>query len=353
MKNKPGNSADIENNLYNLIWKPVEELLKGAETIYYSPVGMLNLISFDAIPCPDNKYLSDRYKMVAVTSTREVIRKNDEIFHSSGNLKAVFYGGINYDSDTSVMKAATSRYLSTESASKSRYMNNDPARGSSFAYLDGTLTEVKEIENILTRNKINTLSFTGDNATEESFKSFNNLNSPALLHIATHGFFFPEPVKMDKESEPKTKKSGSTIRSSDNPLLRAGLIFAGGNHAWKNQPLPQNVEDGILLASEVSEMYLPNTQLVVLSACETGLGEIRGTEGVFGMQRVFKMAGVNYMIISLWQVPDYQTSELMDKFYENWISGEKIHDSFRSAQNFMKEKYHNSPSAWAAFTLVE
>ncbi|MCX6330771.1 MAG: tetratricopeptide repeat protein [Bacteroidia bacterium] len=346
-------SSNIKDNLYDLIWKPLESSLKNTETVYYSPVGMLNLISFDAIPCPDNKYLSDKYKMVAVTSTREVIRKNNEIFHSSGNLKVVFYGGINYDSDTSTMKAATSRYLSPDSAGKNRYMNNDPARGSSFAYLDGTLAEVKEIENILTRNKINTVSFTGDNATEESFKSFNNLNSPALLHIATHGFFFPEPVKMDKESEPKAIKSGSTIRSSDNPLLRAGLIFAGGNHAWKNQPLPQNVEDGILLASEVSEMYLPNTQLVVLSACETGLGEIRGTEGVFGMQRVFKMAGVNYMIISLWQVPDYQTSELMDKFYENWISGKKIHDSFRNAQNFMKEKYHNSPSAWAAFTLVE
>jgi CHAT domain-containing protein len=149
------------------------------------------------------------------------------------------------------------------------------------------------------------------------------------------------------------KTSLDPFKNAENPLLRSGLIFAGGNHAWNNQPLPAGVEDGILLASEVSEMYLPNTQLVVLSACETGLGDIKGAEGVFGLQRAFKMAGVKYLIISLWQVPDYQTSELMSKFYENWLAGLPIHNSFRNAQAFLKQKYPGDPFNWAAFVMVE
>lgn len=149
------------------------------------------------------------------------------------------------------------------------------------------------------------------------------------------------------------KSSFDPLKNSENPLLRSGLIFAGANHAWENQALPSTIDDGILLASEVAEMYLPNTKLIVLSACETGLGDIKGSEGVFGLQRAFKMAGVKYLINSLWQVPDYQTSELMIKFYENWLSGLPINDSFRNAQSFLKQKYPNDPFNWAAFVLVE
>ena len=334
-----------ENNLYTMIWKPIERFMDGVETIYYSPAGMLNIVSFDAIPCSGNMYLSDKYKMIAVTSTRQVIQKYNEIFSSAVDPRTVFYGGINYDSDTSTMKSQNLRFAGRGNARVNRYMTADSLRGGSFIYLDGTLREVQKIGTLLEKYKINKVTLTGDEATEESFKSLDNLNSPSCIHIATHGFFFPSPSARSRQS--------NTYRSSDNPLFRSGLIFAGGNHAWKSQPLPRNVEDGILLASEVSEMYLPNTKLVVLSACETGLGEIKGTEGVFGLQRAFKMTGVNYLIISLWQVPDYQTSELMDKFYESWISGKTIHDSFREAQGYMKTKYPDNPSAWAAFTLIE
>jgi CHAT domain-containing protein/tetratricopeptide (TPR) repeat protein len=338
-------SNDQENNLYSMVWKPLEGFLTGVETIYYSPCGMLNIVSFDAIPCSKNMYLSDKYKLISVTSTREVINKYNEIFNSAGNPKTIFYGGINYDSDTTTMKSQNLRFAGRGNTRGNRYLTADSLRGGTFMYLDGTLREVQKIGSLLEEYKINKVTLTGDEATEESFKSLNNLSSPSCIHIATHGFFFPSVSAGSRQS--------NVYRSSDNPLFRTGLIFAGGNHAWKNQPLPRNVEDGILLASEVSEMYLPNTQLVVLSACETGLGEIKGTEGVFGLQRAFKMAGVNYLIISLWQVPDYQTSELMDKFYESWLSGKAIHDSFRQAQSFMKTKYRDNPSAWAAFTLIE
>jgi CHAT domain-containing protein len=99
-------------------------------------------------------------------------------------------------------------------------------------------------------------------------------------------------------------------------------------------------------------MYIPNTELVVLSACETGLGEIKGSEGVFGLQRSFKMAGSDYILMSLWQIPDYQTLELMDHFYTEWLSGKAIQEALRVAQDFMKSKYPLQPFMWAAFVLV-
>jgi CHAT domain-containing protein len=251
------------------------------------------------------------------------------------------------------MKSVATRYVMSDSGSRGHFNPGDLNRGGGFTYLDGTLREVEKIQKLLNDNKVNPLTITGNDATEESFKSLNNLKSPVFIHIATHGFFFPEPLKTGT-NQPYLKKSAfDPFKNSENPLLRSGLIFAGANHAWKNQPLPANVEDGILLASEVAEMYLPNTMLVVLSACETGLGDIKGNEGVFGLQRAFRMAGVRYLINSLWQVPDYQTSELMTKFYEYWLSGLPIHDSFRNAQTFLKHKYSDNPFNWAAFVLLE
>jgi CHAT domain-containing protein len=344
--------TDHKKNLYDIIWKPMELYLEGVEKIYYSPAGLLNLISFNAILCSENSYLSDRYKLVAVTSTREVVKKSDEMFHSSGDLKVVFYGGINYDSDISKLKSQKKTSNTQGLPVGARLRANDSMRGAGFMFLDGTLSEVQKIEPLMNKMDIPTQIFSGDDATEESFKSLNNHNSPACLHIATHGFFFPQPAVLHQNHGTRQVSKENIYRTVENPLFRSGLIFAGGNHVWKNEEIPPDIEDGVILASEVAEMYLPNTRLVVLSACETGLGDIKGSEGVFGLQRSFKMAGAGFMIISLWQVPDYQTSELMNKFYESWITGQPIHDAFRNAQNFMKSKYPGMPSVWAAFVLV-
>jgi tetratricopeptide (TPR) repeat protein len=343
------NSSVYRKNLYEIIWEPIESSLEGIETIYYSPSGILNQIAFDAIPLKDGKYLSDRYKLVELLSTRDILNKPDEILATSVNKKAVFYGGINYDTDVSKLQASGRAYPQQQISGRT-LLSDESSRGSGFVYLEGTLTEVQNIETLLNKRNIPSIILSGDDATEESFKSLDNLNSPVCLHIATHGFFFPHT-----NSTPGSRSASGqdTYRYADNPLLRSGLVFAGGNNIWKNRVIPKDTEDGILLASEVSEMYLPNTRLVVLSACETGLGDILGSEGVYGLQRSFKMAGAKFMIISLWQVPDYQTSELMNKFYENWISEKGIHDSFREAQNYMKLKYPSMPSVWAAFVLVE
>jgi CHAT domain-containing protein len=127
--------------------------------------------------------------------------------------------------------------------------------------------------------------------------------------------------------------------------------MAGANNAWKGNPVT-GVEDGILTSYEVSNMYLPNTKLAVLSACETGLGDIQGSEGVYGLQRAFKMAGVQNLLMSLWRVDDKSASEFMQEFYKNLFAKQTITDAFYNAQTSMKNKYRNDPYKWAAWILV-
>ncbi len=137
-------------------------------------------------------------------------------------------------------------------------------------------------------------------------------------------------------------------------MLRAGLVLAGANHAWQGNPPLAGMDDGILTAYEISQMNLRNTELVVLSACETGLGDIQGNEGVYGLQRAFKIAGARYLIMSLWKVPDEQTGELMQSFYRKWLAEKQpIPQAFRAAQQEMRAKYPEAPHAWAGFVLVE
>ncbi len=133
--------------------------------------------------------------------------------------------------------------------------------------------------------------------------------------------------------------------------MRGGIIMAGANKVWGGVAPVAGKEDGIVTAYEISNLDLGNTELVVLSACETALGDIRGTEGVFGLQRAFKLAGVQNMILSLWQVPDKETAELMNVFYNNKLKGMATYEAFNQAQDIMRKKY--PPYYWAAFVLIE
>lgn len=134
-------------------------------------------------------------------------------------------------------------------------------------------------------------------------------------------------------------------------MFRSGLVLAGANYVWKGRPVIPGKEDGILTAYEIAHIDLGSTDLLVLSACETALGDLQRNEGVIGLQRASKMAGVKQLIVSLWRVPDKLTAELMTLFYHNWLSGQSTRDALRSAQLNMRKKY--PPYFWAAFVLVE
>ena len=168
------------------------------------------------------------------------------------------------------------------------------------------------------------------------------------MHIATHGFYFPE-IEKDYQDFNMINEDIKYIHS-ENPLVRSGLILAGANHTWNNETI-SGIEDGTLTASEVSKLALFNCRLVVLSACQTGLGAVKGSEGIFGLQRAFKMSGIDFMIYTLWSVDDHATQLFMTTFYENLFSGMEVREAFKTTQTYLRNKT-GEVKYWAPFVLV-
>ena len=337
------------DSLYSFIWSKIDRYLDGVETVYYSPSGLLHNISFAAIPYNDSLLLSDKYELVYMASTRNIVNKKLQKDISEFNV--AIYGGLNYDTDTIAMLAAANNYNIDNLLASRSITTSDSTRGGTWNYLQGTLDEAENIESMFDNNNINTNLFTANNGVEESFKSLSGRNSPEIIHLATHGFFFPDPEKEKPDDRMMSLQDKKVFKESDNPLIRSGLIMSGANLAWNGEAIPEGIDDGILTAYEVSGLDLYNTELVVLSACETGLGDIKGSEGVYGLQRSFKMAGVDYLVMSLWQVPDKETSKFMQLFYQNMLAKQSVGEAFRNAQKVMKKKY--DPYYWAAFVLIE
>ncbi len=340
------NIAGTEN-LYDLIWKPLEKELAGIHTIYFAPAGLLHKISFAALPVNATEVLSDQYKLFEMNSTASVTGGGAIMGVTKGD-NISLYGGIQYDADSASISHVAIDFARRGDASRSLPEELKRDAIPEFYYLAGSEKESQAIGEMAVKNNFSTTALDGIRATEESFKALSGKNSPAVLHIATHGFFFPDPRTIKKNN---LNRSAAVFRQSDDPLMRSGLAMAGANNAWKGKPVP-GVEDGILTAYEVSNMYLPNTKLVVLSACETGLGDIQGSEGVYGLQRAFKMAGVQNLVMSLWKVPDAETAEFMQLFYKNLFAKQTIADAFQNAQAIMKNKYRMEPFKWAAWILV-
>jgi len=331
--------------LFDLIWKPITGKLSGVHTIYFAPSGSLHKVAFSGLVSESGELVSDKYRLVQLNSTASVADRRD--YTVSGSDRMVFFGGIQYDADSSSMASVAKKDDPHDWASRS--LPDDLSRDAfpEFRYLEGTEKEITTIELLGSKKKFRVTNFRGLEATEEAYKSLNGTNAPAVLHIATHGFFFPDPKKNKKDN----LLGGTVFRQSDDPLFRSGLALAGANNAWKGKPV-NGVEDGILTAFEVSNIYLPDTKLAVLSACETGLGDINGSEGVYGLQRAFKIAGVDHLVMSLWKVPDSETSEFMLEFYKNLFSKETIEMAFHNAQMVMKNKYRKKPYKWAAWVLI-
>lgn len=339
-----------ENKISSIIWGKVDSSLSNKSKIYYSPSGLLNRVSFASLPYNDSLLLSDKYELVQLISTKTILEKKTPFDFK--NCKVTLFGGLNYNTDTTKLQQIASGYSKTEPDMFAlRNMSiNDSLRGGTWNYLQGTMTEAENINNMFKANNISTTLYSGSEGVEEAFKALSGNNSPEIIHIATHGFFFPDPEK--KKREPMQLLGVEPVfQTADNPLLRSGLIMAGGNNAWQGKEIPEGVDDGILTAYEISNMNLFNTKLVVLSACETGLGDIKGSEGVYGLQRAFKMAGVENIIMSLWQVPDKETAEFMELFYSKLLESNNIGTSFRETQKIMRNKYE--PYYWAAFVLLE
>lgn len=212
--------------------------------------------------------------------------------------------------------------------------------------LPGTETERVAIINIFREYNVSLQEWSASEATEENIKSIDN---PDILHIATHGFFLND-IGPSKSESSFLGLRDETLKL--NPLLRSGLLMAGcQQQTWKAADDDRQQEDGILTAFEAATLRLDQTELVVLSACETGLGEIKNGEGVYGLQRAFAMAGARQIIMSLWKVDDQATQKFMIAFYKEWLKANDTASAFKLAQANLKNTYP-APYYWGAFILT-
>ncbi|MCW3075250.1 MAG: Tetratricopeptide 1 repeat-containing protein [Flaviaesturariibacter sp.] len=340
------NSTVTSNALaYELIWAPLENALDGIKKIFYAPAGLLHKISFAALSINKHTVLSDKYQLLQL-STSAVLLNKEKLQVLPGDT-IVLYGGVLYGADMALPVKRQADFI----ADSTHLRIQQFLRGDSWNYLEGTKTEVEGITVSGKKKGFSVKLYSGYAATEQSFNSLDGNASPAVLHIATHGFFFPNP-QVDKGDGKlfQTNKQATVFTSSNDPLLRSGLLLAGANAGWEGKGA--GGDDGILTAYEVSNLYLPNTKLVVLSACETGLGEVKGSEGVFGLQRAFKMAGVRYLLMSLWKVPDAESAEFMQELYKHLFEGVSIEEAFATTQTKLKNQYREDVNKWAAWVLI-
>ncbi|MBK9109547.1 MAG: CHAT domain-containing protein [Saprospiraceae bacterium] len=341
---------NINNALLKLIWKPMSQYMEGIKKIYYSASGIMHRVNLSAIPLTGNQTLGEKIQIVSLSSSKQLFQSQSYL---PQNNNAILFGGIHYSQDSTDLD--TFSLVSTRSHDGVDNQSNDNTLPNDYwKMLPWTIKEISAIGNLLESSSIHVKLITGKSATEDAFKKIENLkSSPRILHIATHGYFFPDPNKEVDNSQLAVSGEEPVFKISEHPMLRSGLILAGGNAGWKGQQTLEGREDGVLTAYEISQMNLSNTELVVLSACETGLGDIKGNEGVYGLQRAFKIAGAKYLMMSLWQVPDRETKEFMVSFYKNWLTKKKsIPEAFRMTQKEMRERFIN-PYAWAGFVLVE
>lgn len=339
--------GDQSKQLYKLIWSKLEPYINDGDNVYFSPAGLLHQMNIEVLQDENGKLANEKWNLHRVSSTRELCMDRPRIEHTS----AVLYGGLEYSMDSTALLAQSRTYARTDDYLATRGFVADSTYRGNWGKLAGTADEVNNISKKLNEHRITTTKYTDTCGTEESFKALSGKKTP-IIHLATHGFFYTNE-EVQHKSYFELLNMDKTSDRPDNSLKRSGLILAGAQLAWDGKPIPDSVEDGILLAEEIATMDLSGTDLVVLSACQTGLGEIT-SEGVFGLQRAFKKAGVQTLIMSLWKVDDDATRLMMETFYNEWLSGKSKHEAFAIAQQTVRNnKRYKNPYYWASFIMLD
>lgn len=320
--------------LYNLIWEPLEDEMEDIATVYFSPAGELYNLPIENLPVDGGTYVSDLRSYHRLSSTRQLVLHRDGV----KVVTAAVYGGLEYNADTVTLANDSRKYRKVETSQRTESCavtdTDSPNLRGGVSELPATKIEAKEINKALAAADIKTSLYTDTVGTEASFKALsgNGVN----VFIATHGFYWTEREVARLDNLAFLSTDMPVAVKEDNTLTRSGLLFAGANTALKGLPLPDGVDDGVLTAKEITGMDLRNLDMVALSACQTGLGEITG-DGVFGLQRGFKKAGANTLLMSLWKVDDAATQLLMTRFYKNLLSGKTKTESLREAQKYVRD----------------
>ena len=325
---------DFSSDIIQILWEPIKEHVKEGSTIYYVPSQLLFQICLESLPLDDGTLLGEHYNFIRLSSARELLKEKK----SNDNSSAVLYGGLQYDMEPELMAENAKRY----DISSLLAMRGDICRGDSiFHELPGSKVEIERISEILDKSDFDVTSYMGMYGTEESFLNLHK-KSPKILHLATHGFYYT----------PNEADAVNYLKGYTDAMSLSGLIMSGGNAAWLGKELPDGVLGGVLTADNIACLDLSNTDMLVLSACQSGQGEAT-SEGLYGLQRAFKKAGVSTMVMTLWSVSDKVATEFMIRFYErlsenNWDKRK----AFEDAKSIIREQYPD-PYYWAAFVMLD
>jgi CHAT domain-containing protein len=331
---------DLES--YNLLFEKIDNELKDVKKIYLVTDGIYNSINIESVFNPNKKqYLIDYLKVQQIQNVRVITEEKKE-FKVGLNTKAILFGNPDFDlliTDNNTASFSFDRGLDNSAI--------DEIKSSvKISRLNGTQKEIETLDAILKNTKSTVEIFSKSTALEDNLK---NIQSPDILHIATHGYF------LSNDDTSKTKQSIANLINDNyknDSYLKSGLLLAGAQNTL-NGNQPENSNNGILTAEEAKSLNLKDTELVVLSACETGLGNNLIGEGVIGLQRAFMIAGAKSVIMSLWSVSDEKTQELMTLFYTNWINNNMTKEEALHQAKLEMKKLYPQPYYWAGFVLLE
>lgn len=317
--------AESLKQMYDLIWKPVLSQIPEGSDIYCSLDGVLNLLNVELFCDESMRYVGDIYDIHRVSTTASIGKPvmMDDLSN------AVLYGNMNYFMNQTEITRDSDKYIYNAAEAKYRGVVVDfvvPRE-----YLKETGSEIRYVADLLAKHEVDTLVFEWNDGTEFSFKSLSGKDFD-VLHMATHGFWWGAD----------TDVSGNYI----SPMRRSGLVLSGSD----DEPLSSD-KAGVLFAQEIAEMDLSSVDLLVLSACQTAGGEIQ-EDGVFGLQRGFKQAGVGTIVMTLWPVNSAMTQSLMTGMYENLTKGQDAREAFYNARTQVRKQYKNA-SDWGAFIILD
>ena len=331
---------DLES--YKLLFGKIDSELNDINKIYLITDGVYNSINIESIYNPNRKqFLIDYLKIQQIQNVRAITDEKID-YKVNLNTKTILFGNPEFDitltddknDEFSLVRGFDSNLL------------NEIKSSVKISRLDGTQKEIETLDAILKDSKSTVEIFSKSTATENNLK---NVQSPDILHIATHGYF------LSNTDTSKVKKSIANLINDNyknDSYLKSGLLLAGAQNTINNDQLENN-NNGLLSAEEAKSLNLKNTELVVLSACETGLGDNLVGEGVIGLQRAFMIAGAKSVIMSLWSVSDEKTQELMTLFYTNWIKKNMPKDEALYQAKIVMKKLYPQPYYWAGFVLLE
>lgn len=337
--------AKALEQLSGLVYSPLARHLTNVSHIIICPDGELSRVPFEMLPV-DNKFLVEEKAISYVTSGREVVRFASSALNIRES-KSVVMGNPDFNFDLTGAQPLNAASQPAGGQLASRMLTRD-YEGLTFRPLPGAEAEARSVAKLLGDNA--TL-YLGANAREAELKS---VQSPRVLHLATHGFYFPDQEfnwpNLSTNSKQKRLLPYAKWQNWENPMVRSGLALAGANHAM--QITNAAAEDGLLTALDASLLNLQGTELVILSACDSGTGEVKIGEGVMSLRRAFFIAGAQSVLASHWEISDKATDQLMTGFMRRWQSGEPRATAWRDSQLVLLHSTDfSNPYFWAAFTL--